>query len=462
MIPLTLGTLTDIVGGQLRLGAASSTSIITQVTTDTRQLTEGGLFIALRGERFDAHNFVLHAIESGAQALLVDHYLTDERLQSVPQCVVADTRIALGLLAQWVRQQSRARVVAMTGSSGKTTVKEMTAAILRQCGSVLSTAGNFNNDIGVPLTLLRLTAEHDYAVIELGANHIGEIAYTTALVQPDVALVNNVMAAHLEGFGSLAGVHQAKGEVYQGLSKGGTAIVNLDIEDYQAWQPYFIGKSVKTWSLTQPADYCAENITIVQGVTEFTLCTPQGSVPIKLPYPGQHNIANALAAAALSLSVGATLNDIAAGLLSLQPVKGRLFPLQITPQLLVIDDTYNANVGSMQAAIKVLAQQSGIQIFVVGDMGELGPDSLECHHDVGISALQAGLTHIMSVGTLSAAISQPSQGQHFTEKSTLIAALLSQISTYLQAQTAVTVLVKGSRSAAMEQVVQALQETYSC
>ncbi|MGL5343811.1 MAG: UDP-N-acetylmuramoyl-tripeptide--D-alanyl-D-alanine ligase [Plesiomonas sp.] len=462
MIPLTLGMLADVVGGQLSSNQASSTHIIEQVTTDTRQLANGGLFIALRGERFDAHDFARQAVERGAQALLVDHYLNDYTLQSVPQCVVADTRIALGLLGKWVRQQSRARVVAMTGSSGKTTVKEMTAAILRQRGSVLSTAGNFNNDIGVPLTLLRLTAEHDYAVIELGANHIGEIAYTTALVQPEVALVNNVMAAHLEGFGSLAGVHQAKGEIYQGLPEGGIAIVNLDIADHQAWQPHFSGKSVNTWSLTQPADYHAENISTEQGVTQFTLCTPQGKIAVILPYPGQHNIANALAAAALSLSVGASLDDVAAGLLSLQPVKGRLFPLQITPQLLVIDDTYNANVGSMQAAIKVLAQQPGVQIFVVGDMGELGPESLDCHQEVGVSALQASLTQVMSVGSLSAAISAPSHGQHFADKSALIAALLSQISAYLQEKTAVTVLVKGSRSAAMEQVVQALQETYSC
>ncbi len=234
MITFSLETLAAITGGEL----IGENVRISEVTTDTRKVTAGSLFIALSGERFDAHDFIDQAAGQGAAALLVSRPLSTD----IPQVRVSDTRIALGQIAAWVRQHASARVVALTGSSGKTSVKEMTAAILRQCGETLYTAGNLNNDIGVPLTLLRLTPQHQYAVIELGANHQGEIAYTTALTSPEAALINNLAAAHLEGFGSLAGVAKAKGEIFAGLPEKGIAIVNLQSHDLSGWQPQLADK----------------------------------------------------------------------------------------------------------------------------------------------------------------------------------------------------------------------------
>ena len=267
MISVTLSQLTDILNGELQ-GADIT---LDAVTTDTRKLTPGCLFVALKGERFDAHDFADQAKAGGAGALLVSRPLDID----LPQLIVKDTRLAFGELAAWVRQQVPARVVALTGSSGKTSVKEMTAAILSQCGNTLYTAGNLNNDIGVPMTLLRLTPEYDYAVIELGANHQGEIAWTVSLTRPEAALVNNLAAAHLEGFGSLAGVAKAKGEIFSGLPENGIAIMNADNNDWLNWQSV-IG-SRKVWRFSSNAansDFTATNIHVTSHGTEFTLQTP--------------------------------------------------------------------------------------------------------------------------------------------------------------------------------------------
>ena len=367
MISVTLSQLTDILNGELQ-GADIT---LDAVTTDTRKLTPGCLFVALKGERFDAHDFADQAKAGGAGALLVSRPLDID----LPQLIVKDTRLAFGELAAWVRQQVPARVVALTGSSGKTSVKEMTAAILSQCGNTLYTAGNLNNDIGVPMTLLRLTPEYDYAVIELGANHQGEIAWTVSLTRPEAALVNNLAAAHLEGFGSLAGVAKAKGEIFSGLPENGIAIMNADNNDWLNWQSV-IG-SRKVWRFSPNAansDFTATNIHVTSHGTEFTLQTPTGSVDVLLPLPGRHNIANALAAAALSMSVGATLDAIKAGLANLKAVPGRLFPIKLAESQLLLDDSYNANVGSMTAAVQVLAEMPGYRVLVVGDMAELETD----------------------------------------------------------------------------------------
>ncbi|MGP4128809.1 UDP-N-acetylmuramoyl-tripeptide--D-alanyl-D-alanine ligase [Pantoea tagorei] len=323
MIPVSLKTLAEISGGTLH----GSDLTLNEVTTDTRKVTPGSLFVALVGERFDAHDFAADAIASGAQALLVSKHLP----LSVPQVVVADTRIAFGKLAAWVRQQSKARVVALTGSSGKTSVKEMTAAILRECGETLYTAGNLNNDIGVPMTLLRLAPQHQYAVIELGANHQGEIAYTTELTRPESALVNNLAAAHLEGFGSLAGVAKAKGEIFNGLPANGTAILNADSNDWPHWQNNLHGKRV--WRFSPQAaesDFSVRDVRMGVDGTHFTMQTPGGDIAITLPLPGRHNIANALAAAALALSVDAPLSAIQRGL---KKPSGRAWPPVPHPSL---------------------------------------------------------------------------------------------------------------------------------
>ncbi|BAN94967.1 UDP-N-acetylmuramoylalanyl-D-glutamyl-2, 6-diaminopimelate/D-alanyl-D-alanyl ligase [Plautia stali symbiont] len=453
MIPVTLQILAEISGGQLH----GSDLTIADVTTDTRKVTLGSLFVALVGERFDAYDFAADAIASGAQALLVNRRLAVD----VPQVVVADTRIAFGQLGAWVRQQAKARVVGLTGSSGKTSVKEMTAAILRQCGETLYTAGNLNNDYGVPMTLLRLTPQHAYAVIEMGANHQGEIAYTTNLVRPETALVNNLAAAHLEGFGSLAGVAKAKGEIFGGLPVHGTAIINADSNDLPNWQSQFADKILWRFS-PQPmadAEFRASDIVLRADATLFTLHTPRGDIAVELPLPGRHNIANALAAAALALSVDAPLTAIQSGLKTLQPVPGRLFPIRLAGNQLLLDDSYNANVGSMTAAAQVLGDMPGFRVMVVGDMGELGDEAEACHRQVGEAAKAAGIDCVLSTGSFSHLISESSgRGEHFASK----AELTERLRTLLSQHADITILVKGSRSAAMEQVVQSLQEKGTC
>ncbi|CAM3792125.1 MULTISPECIES: UDP-N-acetylmuramoyl-tripeptide--D-alanyl-D-alanine ligase [Rahnella] len=453
MIRVSLQTLADALNAEL-IGTDTQ---IDSVTTDTRQVTEGCLFVALKGEKFDAHDFAADAVKAGSGALLVSKRLPVD----VPQLVVADTRIALGQLGGWVRQQVPARVVGLTGSSGKTSVKEMTAAILRECGNVLYTAGNFNNDIGVPLTLLRLTAEHDFAVIEMGANHPGEIAYTTALAKPETALVNNLSAAHLEGFGSLAGVARAKGEIFEGLPENGIAVINADNNDWANWQHKLTGKTVWRFSPVQGAetDFSASDIRLSPLNTAFTLHSPQGRIDVSLPVPGRHNIANALAAAALALSVGASPENVRAGLATLQSVKGRLFPIALSEGKTLLDDSYNANVGSMTAAAQVLAEMPGYRVMAVGDMAELGAESESCHRQVGEAIRDAGIDKVFSIGHDSRIISDASGcGEHLEDK----AALTARLTSLLSEHAVITVLIKGSRSAAMEQVVRALQENATC
>lgn len=454
MISVSLQQLAEVTGGQLSGEPAFE---FTAVTTDTRKVTPGCLFVALIGERFDAHDFIADAINAGAGALLVSKPLPT----NIPQVVVKDTRIAFGELAACVRRQVPARVVALTGSSGKTSVKEMTAAILKQCGNTLYTAGNLNNDIGVPMTLLRLTREHEFAVIELGANHQGEIAYTTAMVRPEAALVNNLAAAHLEGFGSLAGVAKAKGEIFEGLPAGGIAILNNDSNDQANWQPRLADKIVWRFSPNAEAGvgFYASHVVIHGGGTAFTLHSPQGEVDVTLPLPGRHNIANALAAAALSQAVGAPLSAIRHGLSTLQPVPGRLYPVRLSETHRLLDDSYNANVGSMTAAAQVLGEMPGYRIMVVGDMGELGDEAEQCHRAVGQATREAGIDKVLSTGHLSRFISEESpDGEHFTTKP----ALVDRLKTLLSEHQEVTILIKGSRSAAMEEVVQQLQEKGAC
>ncbi|MDC9588090.1 UDP-N-acetylmuramoyl-tripeptide--D-alanyl-D-alanine ligase [Xenorhabdus sp. XENO-10] len=460
MIPLTLQKLVQLTDGELYrvTDQQAETLQINTVETDSRQIMHGSLFIALQGEKFDAHDFAAEVVQQGASALLVSRRLDID----CPQVVVEDTRLAMGKLAGWVRQQSKARIVALTGSSGKTSVKEMTAAILRQCGNTLYTAGNFNNDIGVPLTLFRLTDEHQFAVIELGANHIGEIAYATEMTRPESALVNNLFSAHLEGFGSLAGVAKAKGEIFEGLAPAGTAIINLDSNDWNHWQ-HSISDQQTVWrfsvSLTAEADFYATNISEQLVATHFCLHSPIGSVELTLPLPGKHNIANALAASALAISVGASLDDIRIGLSELKAVAGRLFPILLTEGKVILDDTYNANPGSMIAAANVLSQMPGYRVMVVGDMGELGDQAIECHHEVGEAVASTTIDKVLSVGNLSAHISSASgRGKHFINKAELVATLLP----LLEQHEMISILIKGSRSAAMEEVVNVLKENFQC
>lgn len=460
MIKLTTQQLAEILNGKL-LGNSETT--VETVSTDTRQSVENGLFFALKGEKFDAHNYLAQAVEQGNAVVVVEK----ECEVSVPQIVVADTRLALGELAKWLKAKLNPKTVAMTGSSGKTTVKEMTAKILQKMTAcedeVLYTFGNLNNDFGVPMTLLRLTEQHKFAVVELGANHIGEIAYTTAITQPDACLVNNVAPAHLEGFGSLEGVAQAKGEIYQGLKSGGKAIVNL-AHYYPEWQKAIGEHELQSFCYTGEdkdsyADYWAENVGLHLSGSTFTLHTPQGEIEINLPYLGEHNVSNALAATSLAMAVGADLEAVKAGLEQRLQVKGRLFPVEISPNLLLIDDTYNANVDSMKSAVSVLKQYNAFRIFAVGDMAELGAESLECHKEVGRFAQNAGLDLIVSFGKESVEISGDEK-RHFTDKAAMSRYLLDLILQKNAENRPVVLLAKGSRSQKMEEIICAICDNF--
>ena len=443
MIPLTLKEIASALGATL----IGDDCTISSVTTDSRKVEPDSLFVALKGEKFDGHQFCADVCALGVSALLV----SQRQETSVPQLLVEDTRYGLGLLGALVRSRVAAKFVAITGSCGKTTVKEMCASILGLNGPVLATQGNLNNEIGVPMTLLRLVPEHKFAVIEMGANHPGEIAWTTSLVKPDVALINNVAAAHLEGFGSLQGVALAKSEIFTGLDDKGTAIVNADSEFYDYWKAD-LGPGMLSFGLDNgSADFTAKSIESDEGACcRFLMVTPQGNIDVALPLPGRHNVANALAAAALCQSLGVSLPLIKQGLEVMQPVKGRLNVLHMSGGLTLIDDTYNASVQSVLAAIDTLAAMPGYRVLVFGDMGELGHEAVELHSQVGTHAKERGLDLLLTVGSLAEHAALAGGGQHFTDKSSLFAAL----GKLLAEKEGITLLAKGARSSRMEEVIE--------
>lgn len=448
---LNLQQVRELTGGELQGGNPHFNA----VSTDTRSLHPGQLFIALTGPNFDGNGFIADAAAAGACAALVSR--PQQQDAPLPTLQVADTRIALGQLGAHNRRCSTARVVALTGSQGKTSVKEMTAAILAQCGPVLSTHGNLNNDLGVPLTLLQIDAEHHFAVIELGANAGGEIAYTAALTQPDVAHITNVAPTHLQGFGSLQGVAAGKAELWQGLVPGGTAVLNLDDELVVAG--FSAGAAVRRIGISASgkaeADYALDHYDdagIAGGTCQ--LRTPQGQVSIQLVLPGRHNAANALAATALAMEAGADLQQVVAGLSTMRPVKGRMQVRRGRRGASVIDDSYNASPASFHAALLVLARQPGLRIVVAGDMGELGNAAEAQHAAIGHLARELGIERFIGVGPLSrfAVEEFGATGQHVADRAaavTLVEPLLD---------IGVCILVKGSRSASMEHVVDKLVE----
>lgn len=448
MIPLLLSEIAQAVDGTL----IGEDKTVHKIVTDSRSLMPDDLFLALKGVNFDGHRFLEQAVDKQCSAVIVDH---DCQL-AVPQIVVSDTHKALGKVAAYVKQRVAPKTVAITGSSGKTTVKEMVAAILARLGNVLATQGNFNNDIGVPLTLLRLEQQHDFAVVELGANHMGEIAYTSALVQPDVAVINNIAAAHLEGFGDLCGVARAKGEIFEGLREGGVALYNQDCKLANKWQWRLTDKNVRRFSCFNKADcYSSDVILDENGCASFTLTTTVGSQFIELTVPGRHNVCNAVAAAAIALEFGASLDDIRLGLLDMASVKGRLNLYQLNDKFKLIDDTYNANVESIKAAIDLLANYSGRRILVLGDMGELGSDARSYHQEVGEYAAEKNIDDLLTFGVLSQSTSDAfasanHHGEHFSEREQLVSQLQAML---VDEQQQISILVKGSRSSHMEYVV---------
>jgi len=423
----------------------------TQVNTDTRNLVSGQLFVALRGERFDAHDFLTQAAEKNVCGLVVEKF---DATIALPQLVVKDTLLALGQIAAMNRAAFKKPVLAITGSSGKTTVKTMLADILHQCGNVHATKGNLNNHIGVPLTLLQLTASHDFAVIEMGASAIGEIAYLCSLAQPQVAMINNVMPAHIAGFGSIEGVAEAKGEIYKALTEKDTAVINIDDKFSAQWLAESTSNIFKVSLNKTAADCRAEDICYLADAVEFNLVIKNQTIRIQVNSPGEHSVRNALMASAMAYVAGAGLKDIQAGLANFSAVGGRMSRHSGLNHSCVIDDSYNANPGSVRVAIDVLSARKGIRILVLGDLGELGENAPALHAELGVYARQKNIDHFFTLGVLSEYASRAfgiQAGQHhFTERDSLIARLK------ILAAPTTTILIKGSRSANMDLVAAAL------
>lgn len=437
------------VAGALQGRAVGADVTFAAASTDSRAIEPGQLFIALTGPRFDGHDYLADVAAKGAVAALVEREIAGAPLS---QLVVKDTRIALGQLGALNRAAFTGRVAAVTGSSGKTTVKEMLASILRTQGDVLATRGNLNNDLGAPLTLLQLAPEHQSAVIELGANRVGEIAYTVALTRPQVAIITNAGTAHVGEFGGQDKIVLAKGEILEGLAADGVAILNRDDKAFDTWQARADGRRVSSFGLHDArADFHASDVKRdVRGCPGFTLRGPAGEAAVQLNLLGEHNVTNALAAAAAAHALGVPLVGIVSGLQNLQPVKGRAVAQLATNGMRVIDDSYNANPASICAAIDILAGFSGRTVLVLGDMGELGAWAESSHREVGTYAI-GKVTALYAVGPLMSHAVQAfgSAGRHFADQASLIQALAEEAST-------TTILIKGSRSAAMDKVVAAL------
>jgi UDP-N-acetylmuramoyl-tripeptide--D-alanyl-D-alanine ligase len=446
----SLADLQPSISGALVTGNA----VFDGVSTDSRQVAPGNLFVALRGEYFDAHNFLDDVIAKGAAAVVVEQ---GHKGLNVPALVVPDTRVALAEIAQYWRRQFSIPVIAVTGSNGKTTVKEMIASILAAEfgeGRFLATRGNLNNEIGVPLTVFRMDQQHRAAVLELGMNHPGEIAKLAAVAQPTVALVNNAQREHQEFMGTVEAVAQENGEVLRALPEKGIAVLPGDDSFMPIWHRCAKSKGRRktvTFGLNaesrvtcsfRPSEFGNEMV-VTAGSNKF---------PIRLAAAGVHNVRNALAAIACTLAIGVSVDSVMRGLESFTPVNGRLQRKKAANGALVIDDTYNANPDSVRAAIDVLAQAAAPQILVLGDMGEVGSEGRKFHEEIGAYAGGRGVRHLLTLGDLArySCDAFGARGKHFSDIDAINAALDSLVTPDA------TVLVKGSRFMKMERVVQHL------
>jgi UDP-N-acetylmuramoyl-tripeptide--D-alanyl-D-alanine ligase len=453
MKPLPLSRIAQWTGGRLH----GADVLIDAVATDTRTLDasdgRAALYVALKGERFDGHDHVANAAEAGARALLVARELDSV----LPQVVVADTERALAAFAAAMQHARKARVIAITGSNGKTSVKSLLLSILQRVGVAYANPGNRNNEIGLPLAVLDAPEDAQFAIYEMGAGKPGDIAYLTAIARPDVALVNNIAPAHLERMGSLLGVADTKAAIYDALPSGGVAVINAD----DAFAPYFAerahGHRLIRFGLEASADITARDIVLDADAARFTMVTPQGDRDIELALPGRHNVLNALAAAALALGVDASLDAIGEGLAAARAVAGRLVTHHLPNGVVLIDDSYNANPGSLNAAIDTLAAASmskagGESWLVLGDMRELGDDEVALHAEAGRRAKSAGIARLYAFGPLSAAAAEAfgAGGEHFDSHAALAEALRAAL------KPDVRLLVKGSRGSAMDRIVSAL------
>lgn len=446
---MTLSLLAQELGGEL-LG---EDVMFSNVSTDTRSLKRGDLYLALVGENFDGNNFVGDAARAGAGSAVISRQVAAH----LPALKVTDTHAALAKIANMNRQRSAAKIIAVTGSQGKTTVKEMLVSILNNSADCLASEANLNNTIGVPLTLLKVEQQHKYAVIEMGANGADEIAFSVAATEPDIALITNASPAHIEGFGSLQGIATAKGEIIDGLKSDGVMVLNADDAYVDEWSARAAGKRTVRFSYENAAgdaQYFASRVKVQNdGASSFNLHAPQGEQELSIRFLGKHNVLNAVAASAVAMEAGASLTDVAEGLAKSNPVSGRLSRLPGVNGCHLIDDSYNANPGSFSAAIDVLSKLPGQKMLVMGDMKELGIDTDSAHRSIGEYAGDAGLDALWATGDKSklAIDAYAGKGRHFENKEELIQALIDITNSDL------TVLVKGSRGAKMNEVVTALK-----
>jgi UDP-N-acetylmuramoyl-tripeptide--D-alanyl-D-alanine ligase len=447
LLPLSFESLAHCGGGHL----AGADRVVDGISIDSRTLTAGMLFVALKGELADGHDFAAAAAARGAAGLLVERELPVD----VPQIIVPDTLGALTACARARRRSFAGPVVAITGSNGKTTTKEMIGAILGGLGPALVTRGNLNNHIGVPLTLLSLAAGHRYAVVEMGANHRGEIAHLASIAEPGIGIVTNAGAAHLEGFGSLDGVAEGKGELFAGLPADGIAVLNADDRYAPRWRSLAEGRRVVTFGL-EHADYSARAVrsSLDAGTPrlEFELVAPDGAVPVRLALAGMHNLRNALGAAAAAQAAGASLAEVAAGLAAMKPVKGRLEFKPAVNGAVLVDDSYNANPGSLKAGLDAFRSFAGARWLVLGDMMELGSAADELHQEIGAYARASGVERLLAVGPRAKRAADAfGPGAAWFET---VEDLIAEARRSLHAD--VAVLVKGSRANRLERVTQAL------
>ncbi|RPD84637.1 UDP-N-acetylmuramoyl-tripeptide--D-alanyl-D-alanine ligase [Luteimonas sp. 100069] len=450
MMPMPLARIARLVNGRLHGGDDVS---IEAVVTDSRKLDpadpRGLLFVALRGESFDGHDHVAAAAAHGARAALVARQLDTP----LPQIVVADPQVALGALAGAVQRERSATVVAITGSNGKTSVKQLVAAILSRHAATCFNPGNFNNEIGLPLAVLDAPEDAAFAVYEMGAGKPGDIAYLTAIARPRIALVNNIAPAHMERMGSLLGIADTKAAIYDALPADGTAVINAD----DAFAPYFAqrahGRRLLRFGIEATADVLARDVRLDDAGARFRLVTPAGEAEVALPLPGRHNVRNALAATAIALAAGVPLDAIVAALGTAEAVAGRLVRHTLDSGAVLIDDSYNANPGSLNAAIDTLAAAGGERWLVLGDMRELGGDGPAMHAQAGVRARAAGIARLYALGALSAAAADAfgEGARRFDSHAALIEALATDL------HAGARVLVKGSRGSAMDRVVTALR-----
>lgn len=424
----------------------SRDAIIEHIVTDSRKVHHRTLFAALAGSQVDGHDFAASAVDLGAVALLVSRPLDAD----VPQLVVEDVLVALGKLAALLRRQLDPTVVGITGSNGKTTAKEMVASILRLDAGVLATRGNYNNELGVPLSLFELEQKHGYAVLEMGASKAGDIAYLAGIARPDLGLITNIGPAHLGGFGNEEGVARAKGEMYAALPSGGWAVINADEPWVALWNEMNSASNVMTFGCEPGAD-----VRFSDAGNGGLIRTPAGEFEPRLQLPGVHNLANATAATAVALSLGMGLEQIDQGLASVKPVPGRLNLLHTDSGWTVIDDTYNANPASLYSALQVLAGMQGTPWLVLGDMKELGDGSRKLHREVGEAAKGMGVRRLFTLGELSAYTAEAFGGdaRHFTSREELTRELCKDL------HPGVICLVKGSRSMGMESIVASIAGT---